>query len=138
MLTNLASWLASASSSDDGSREEAKVSKVAFRPSHGSITVILDKATRKQKNSIYASTAEDSPTRRREKMHRLPPKSPAQSSHFVVIEDGEPMEMGYLDAATNSAHWYYSRINPPSSPGTPAMQDRYLVDVDFESSPGKT
>lgn len=132
MLTNLASWLASSSSSsssyEDGESDDGgKVSKVSFRPSHGSITIMLNNQDNQQQlpRSINAvSSAEMSP--RSLKIHSLHSKSPPRSPNFDSSNIvGEPMEWDTLMQRRTPRVGIVPRHSFPSSPG---VQERYTVD----------
>ena len=112
MLTNLASWLASSSSSsssyEDGESDDGgKVSKVSFRPSHGSITIMPNNRENQQlPRSVNAALSTNKPLSSL-KIHPLHPKSPPRSP---------TSRMDLLP-----------RHSVPSSPG---VQKRYVVEYE--------
>jgi hypothetical protein len=107
MLSNLASWLAMSQSTDDGGADR----KVAFRPSHGSIKVILDK-----KGSNRSSRS-----------RQIPPMFPTINTR------------GYAESQVSSTSTHWEAMSQMSKP-TPRqgiiprqqmdLQDRYSIEED--------
>jgi hypothetical protein len=131
MLSNLASWLAStssSSSSDAGTSEDgSKLSKVAFRPSHGSITIMSSKG-----DSLSSFPATNSRIFENLELSLMveesSPKSSVPSSHFEICHnDGEPIEWDTLMQGRTPRMGIIPRTSFPSSPGLP---DRYSIEDD--------
>lgn len=132
MLTNLTSWLAStsssSSSSDDGENDSGrKASTVSFRPSQGSITLILKNSEHQPQQSrgiSGASSADDCSTRR--KLQALHPQSPPRSPQFDISTiHGEPMEWDTLMQRRTPRAGVRSKHSFSSSP---RARERYAIE----------